>query len=77
MEEFKEKLVSADPFKTWWPFIVSILVGLAITIRCCSCVITWISVVSLIPTVLSLITGITRQAKSIWANQTTAVVGSS
>lgn len=48
MEEFKEKLVSADPFKTWWPFIVSILVGLAITIRCCPCVITWITIVYLI-----------------------------
>ena len=33
MDQFKEKLADSDPFKTWWPFIISIAVGLAVTIR--------------------------------------------
>lgn len=33
MDQLKEDILNADPFRTWWPFIISALVGLAITVR--------------------------------------------
>lgn len=33
MDHIKEELANADPFKTWWPFIISVMAAVAITIR--------------------------------------------
>lgn len=33
MEDIKDKLVNADPFKSWWPFVIAGAVFLASTIK--------------------------------------------
>ncbi|XP_037047930.1 retinol dehydrogenase 13 [Bradysia coprophila] len=33
MDELKSRLTNADPFESWWPIIVAIIVGVAMTVR--------------------------------------------
>lgn len=33
MEDIKDKLVNADPFKSWWPFVIAGVVFLVSTIK--------------------------------------------
>lgn len=51
MDQLKDDILNADPFKTWWPIIISTLVGLAITIR-------WV--------IISFIIIITRRPTIVW-----------
>lgn len=43
MDEISEKFSGADPFQSWWPFVVALGVGVLMTIR----------LVSLSPTVIN------------------------
>lgn len=33
MDEFQTRLTNADPFQSWWPIIVAVVFGVAMTIR--------------------------------------------
>lgn len=33
MDEISEKFSGADPFQSWWPFVVALGVGVIMTIR--------------------------------------------
>ncbi len=33
MDEFQSRLTNADPFQSWWPIIVAVVVGIAMTVK--------------------------------------------